>query len=96
MGAPTSLLDWILSILRDPDARGAFRADPEHYAARHGFQDLSSADVHDALCLIADNGSASYDHEFSSRGPAPYPPPHHYDPHHSASHYLNHYINNYA
>jgi len=96
MGAPTSLLDWILGILRDPDAQAAFQSDPEHYAARHGFQDLSAADVHDALCLIADNGSASYDHRFSSRSPAHYPPPHHYDQHQSASHYLNHYVNTYT
>jgi hypothetical protein len=89
----TSLLDWILSLLRDPDARAAFQADPDGYAAEHGFQNLSSADVHDALCLIADNASASYDHKFAASD-VHYPPPPHYDSHHDAPQYLNHYITN--
>jgi hypothetical protein len=93
MTTSTSLLDWILSLLRDPDSRAAFQADPEGYASDHGFQDLSSADVHDALCLIADNGSASYDHKFTSSD-VHYPPPPHYDSHHDAPQYLNHYITN--
>jgi hypothetical protein len=89
----TSLLDWILSLLRDPDARAAFQADPDGYAADHGFQNLSTADVHDALWLIADNASASYDHKFAASD-VHYPPPPHYDSHHDAPHYLNHYITN--
>jgi hypothetical protein len=93
MTTSTSLLDWILSLLRDPDSRAAFQSDPEGYASDHGFQDLSSADVHDALCLIADNGSASYDHKFTASD-VHYPPPPHYDSHHDAPQYLNHYITN--
>jgi hypothetical protein len=89
----TSLLDWILSLLRDPDARAAFQADPHGYASDHGFQNLSSADVHDALWLIADNASASYDHKFAAAD-VHYPPPPHYDSHHDAPQYLNHYITN--
>jgi hypothetical protein len=58
-----SLLDWIESLFRDPAARAAFAADPQGYADRHGFDNLSSADVHDALCLAADNRSAGYDHD---------------------------------
>ncbi|MGI8814729.1 MAG: IniB N-terminal domain-containing protein [Pseudonocardia sp.] len=88
--ATTSLLDWILSILRDPDQRAAFQHDPDDYARDHGFSDLSSADVHDALLLIGDNQSASYDHQHSVH----YPPPQHYDNHEHAGHYLNHYITN--
>jgi hypothetical protein len=96
MPGPTSLLDWILSLLRDPEARAAFQSDPDRYATAHGFQDLSPADVHDALCLIADNASASYDHKFSpgsvDSGAHYPPPPHHLDLHRPASHYLNDYI----
>jgi len=90
----TSLLDWILSLLRDPDARAAFQDDPHRYAAQYGFQDLSSADVHDALCLIADNASASYDHNFSTANEVHYPPPHHYQDGQDAARYLDHYISN--
>ncbi|MDT7670851.1 MAG: hypothetical protein QOC74_3634, partial [Pseudonocardiales bacterium] len=38
----TSLLDWILSLLRDPDTRADFLADPNGYAQDHGFDNLSS------------------------------------------------------
>jgi hypothetical protein len=94
--ATTSLLDWILSILRDPDHRNAFQHDPDGYARHHGFGDLSSADVHDALWLIADNQSASFDHDNHHEGHHGhhYPPPHHYDNHEHAGHYLNNYIHN--
>jgi hypothetical protein len=100
MSTSTSLLDWILSLLRDPDARAAFQADPDGYAAHHGFQNLTPADVHDALCLIADSASASYDHKFAASdvkfaaSDVHYPPPPHYDAHHDAPQYLNHYITN--
>jgi hypothetical protein len=101
MTASTSLLDWILSLLRDPDARAAFQTDPDGYTAHYGFQHLSSADVHDALCLIADNGSASYDHKFSAASEVHYPPPpvhhsHHSDHSHddSPARYLHEYITN--
>jgi hypothetical protein len=94
--ATTSLLDWILSILRDPDHRNAFQHDPDGYARDHGFGDLSSADVHDALWLIADNQSASFDHDkhHDNHHGHHYPPPHHYDNHEHAGHYLNSYIHN--
>jgi hypothetical protein len=90
----TSLLDWILGLLRDPDSRAAFQDDPHRYAAEYGFQDLSAADVHDALWLIADNASASYDHKFSEVNDVHYPPPHRYQDGQDAAHYLNHYITN--
>lgn len=104
----TSLLDWILDILRDPDHRQAFQHDPDGYARHHGFGDLSSADVHDALWLIADNQSASFDHHDRGHrdhdrhdgdhnrhdGGHHYPPPHHYDHNEHAGHYLNSYIHN--
>lgn len=104
--ANNSLLDWILDILRDSDHRNAFQHDPEGYANHHGFGDLSSADVHDALWLIADNQSASFDHHDRGRdhdrdhndrdhnGGHHYPPPHHYNHNEHAGHYLNNYISN--
>jgi hypothetical protein len=89
--AAMSLLDWILSILSDPDQRSAFQSDPDDFAGRHGFGDLSAADVHDALYLIADNQSASWD---SNHQAVHYPPPHHYHNNEDAGHYLNNYITN--
>jgi hypothetical protein len=91
MNSTTSLLDWILDLLRDPHQQAAFQADPQSYATDHGFGDLSSADVHDALCLAADNQTQSWDHGSEH---AHYPAPHHYSHGESGSHYLHAYISN--
>ncbi|MDT7629962.1 MAG: hypothetical protein QOI50_1892 [Pseudonocardiales bacterium] len=88
MATTTSLLDWLLSLLRDPDARAAFQADPDGYLNECGFHDVSSADVHDALSLISDS-----DHSHNNHG-VHYPPPHDYHGHNDAGHYLNNYITN--
>jgi len=92
MTASTSLLAWIESLFRDPAAQTALLADPQGYAADHGFQNLSSADVHDALCLAADNRSASYDHDSGNHVQLP-PPPARYD-HEDGAHYLRSYVSN--
>lgn len=68
-----SLMDWIDGLLRDPDAREAFMHDPNRYAEEHGFHNLSRADVHDALSLIADA-----DHSHFNQG-VHYPAPRHWD-----------------
>jgi hypothetical protein len=75
----TSLLDWIMDLFRDPEARAAFQEDPQGYAADHGFQDLSANDVYDSLCLIADSQSSGYDYKGGGEESVHYPPPHHPD-----------------
>jgi hypothetical protein len=90
----TSLLDWILSLLRDPTQQAAFQANPQGYASDHGFSNLSAADVHDALCLAGDNQSQSFERGGNHDGHVHYPPPHHYEHGESASHYLSSYITN--
>jgi hypothetical protein len=91
MAASTSLIEWILDLFRDPHARAAFQANPEQYAAEHGFDQVSAADVHDALCVAADDEPAhsSRHHEGHHLSA-----PQHYDHHESAAHYLDHYITN--
>jgi len=85
-----NLLDWILSLLRDPEARADFLNDPNAYASDHGFDHLSSADVYDALCLASDDSSS-----YSNHG-THYPAPRDYDhgSHDDGSHYLRDYITN--
>ena len=85
-----SLLDWLINLLRDPDARSVFQADPQSYVKENGFENLSSNDIYDALCLIGDNQSAGYDH----RGGGEHfpPPPHPSHGHGDAARYLNNYI----
>jgi hypothetical protein len=80
-----SLLDWILNLLRDASARSAFQADPSGYAAAHGFGDVSSADMHDALCVAVDCAPAHSDTA------AHFPPPsHHHDDDHDHDHDHDH------
>jgi hypothetical protein len=88
MATSTSLLDWLLDLLRDPDARAAFLADPEGYLNECGFHDVSSADVHDALTLISDR-----DYEHYHDGPH-FPPPHDYHHDDNPAHYLRSYVTN--
>jgi hypothetical protein len=90
MTTSTTLLDWIMELFRDPEARAAFQADPEHYAEVHSLANASAADVHDALCLAVDHQPAhSHGHHDFHR---PSPPHHHGEP---AHHYLRHYMNDY-
>lgn len=70
-----SLLDWILDLLRDPDARDQFTSNPEQYAAQQGFEQLSAADVNDALCLAADSQFAGHEGRSGNWHIPPPPPP---------------------
>ncbi|WP_028920965.1 IniB N-terminal domain-containing protein [Pseudonocardia acaciae] len=84
----TPLMSWIEGLLRDPDAREAFLADPDGYAEDHGFRNVSSADVQDALSLIADDNHSNFSQS------AHFPPPRHSN-HHSddgGAHYLRGYF----
>jgi hypothetical protein len=94
----SSLLDWILNLLRDPETRAVFEADPNGYAADHGFPELAPRDVYDALCLIADNRSAGYDHRGGGAdgggAGVHYPPPPHPDSGDDAPRYLRSYLTN--
>ncbi|MBO0874257.1 MAG: IniB N-terminal domain-containing protein [Pseudonocardia sp.] len=65
----TPLMNWIEGLLHDPDAREAFLNNPDGYAQDHGFHNISSADVHDALSLIADADHSNFSHGVH------YPPP---------------------
>ncbi len=55
MTAATSLLDFILRLLKDPQAQAEFRASPEQVLAANGLTDVSAADIRDTLPLVTDN-----------------------------------------
>ncbi|HEX7303006.1 IniB N-terminal domain-containing protein [Lentzea sp.] len=88
-----SLLQFILSLLHDEDARAEFHASPQRVLSEHGFDDLCGADVRDARPLIVDSvqtaQSNSFDRELNGGGngnsphvhhaPPPPPPPAHGD-----------------
>jgi hypothetical protein len=86
-----SLLEWLLDLLKDPAARADLLDDPNRYLDIHGFGDVDSRDLYDALCLAADNDRGHSDHNDHGNH---YPPPKHYNNHEDAGHYLKSYITN--
>lgn len=55
MTAATSLLDFILNLLKDPQAQAVFRASPEQVLAANGLTGVSAADIRETLPLVTDN-----------------------------------------
>jgi len=55
MTAATSLLDFILNLLKDPQAQEQFRASPEQVLAANGLTGVSAADIRETLPLVTDN-----------------------------------------
>lgn len=86
----TSLLEFILNLLRDPAAQQQFTANPQQALADHGFDELCAQDVHDALPLVVDNVLVS-----GTGGPLPSAQPGdgHFD---IAIRQIDHIVNNYS
>jgi hypothetical protein len=55
MTAATSLLDFILNLLKNPQAQEEFRASPEQVLAANGLTGVSAGDIHETLPLVTDN-----------------------------------------
>ncbi len=55
MTAATSLLDFILNMLKDPQAQAEFRASPGQVLAANGLTGVCAADIHETLPLVTDN-----------------------------------------
>ncbi|MGH3821507.1 MAG: IniB N-terminal domain-containing protein [Pseudonocardiaceae bacterium] len=53
----SSLIEFLLSLLRDEEAKAEFMADPHGTLARHGLDHLCAQDVYDVAPMIADHGS---------------------------------------
>ena len=52
----TELIDFLMSLLRDPEAQAAFQQDPQGTLAANGLAGVSAEDVRDARLLLADGG----------------------------------------
>ncbi|MDN5861644.1 MAG: IniB N-terminal domain-containing protein [Pseudonocardia sp.] len=59
------VIDFLLVLLRDTEARAAFEQDPEGTLARAGLDGVTGQDVRDAQLLLTDSGAAAPD------GPGP-------------------------
>jgi hypothetical protein len=100
MTTSTSLLELLLSLLRDPSALAAYRDDPEGFLSSCG--DVSPEDIREALVLLQDNQDADFSRDYNTGGnhihvppppPAPRPEPGESD-HEAAVRYLNEYVTN--
>ena len=57
MNGATSLLGFILNLLKNPQAQAEFRASPEQVLAAHGLTGVCAADIHETLPLVTDHRS---------------------------------------
>ncbi|GAA2869941.1 hypothetical protein GCM10010472_29110 [Pseudonocardia halophobica] len=100
MASPQTLIELLLSLLNDPEAAEAFKADPAAYIEGCGLTEFTAEDVHDAALLIQDNDDSDFDRKYDTGGNhhhTPPPPPHkepHESDHEHAVKYLNTYVTN--
>ncbi|GGU71517.1 IniB N-terminal domain-containing protein [Lentzea flava] len=86
----TSLLEFILTLLRDPVAQEQFKANPQQALRDHGFDEVCGQDVHDALPLVVDNVMVS---GTGGNLPSPQPGEDHFD---IAIRQIDHIVHNYS
>ena len=75
MNGATSLLDFILNLLKNPAAQAEFRASPEQVLAAHGLTGVCSADIHETLPLVTDHRSVELTSTSHSAPPSVVPAP---------------------
>ena len=95
MNSVTSLLDFILNLLKDPQAQAEFKANPQQVLADNGLTGVCAADIHETLPLVTDDRSV----ELSSGGhaaPPPAPPAPGEGDLHAAVRYLSYITNTYT
>jgi hypothetical protein len=95
MNAATSLLDFILNLLRNPPAQAEFRASPEQVLAAHGLTGVCAADIHETLPLVTDHRSVELTSASHSAPPSVMPAPGDSDTH-AAIEYLRYITNTYT
>jgi hypothetical protein len=89
-----SLLQWLLDLLKDDNARADFLKNPDQYLNDHGHGNVSSGDIYDALCLSSDNHSSHSNHSNHDDNNDHHAEPHHNHKGEDAGHYLKEYITN--
>ena len=69
MLALSEIMDFLLALMRDENARAAFEQDPQGTLARAGLEGVTAQDVSDARLLLADSGAVqSGDSDSGYRG----------------------------
>jgi hypothetical protein len=64
-----SLLEFIQKLITDAELRQLFADDPEQALADNGLQDVTEADVQDALVLIDDSQTADFSRNYGDSSP---------------------------
>jgi hypothetical protein len=57
MMSVSSLIEFLMNLLRDKDAQAEFVADPDGMLARHGLEGLCGQDVRDVAPIVADHAA---------------------------------------
>jgi hypothetical protein len=94
MQAATSLLGFILNLLKDPQAQEEFRASPVQVLSAHGLSGVSAADIHETLPFLTDHRSVELA-STSHSAPPPVVPAAGESGTHAAVHYLHHITRTY-
>src|ERR1700761_2716857 len=94
MSSVTSLLDFILNLLKDPQAQAEFKANPQAVLADSGLTGVCAADIHDTLPLVTDNRAVAQTSAHTS-APSATPAPGESDTH-AAVRYLSYITNTYT
>lgn len=61
MQSVSALIDFLMSLFRDEDAKAAFDQDPQGALAKHGLQGVTGQDIRDARLVMADRGDVRAD-----------------------------------
>src|SRR3954454_1559539 len=64
----STLLDFILNLLRDPATAAAFAEDPQGTLEDHGLGDITSVDIDDIMPVLMDASPSSFDRAYSTGG----------------------------
>lgn len=62
MSSISTLIDFLMNLLRDENAKAQFERDPHAALAAHGLHDVSGQDVRDARLIMADDGAVHPKH----------------------------------
>ena len=84
MMSVSTLIDFLMNLLRDEDAKAAFDQDPQGELTRNGLDGVSAQDVRDARLIMADDGGVRPRSEGGSSS-------NHSDPVREIHHTTNHY-----
>ena len=58
----SSLIEFLMNLLRDKDAQAEFVADPDGMLARHGLEGICGQDVRDVTPMVADHAAVHVKH----------------------------------